>query len=518
VIRDLNHELPLEEEMADVCVVGAGAAGIVLAVELARQGKRVVVLEGGGEHIEEASQDPYVSEVVGQMHRGIHAGRFRAHGGTTRKWGGQILAYDDIDFAQREWVPGSGWPFGKQELMPFYERALVLEGVNGALQSNDAVWRALGEGTPEFEDLLPFFTRWCPDPNFAKVHRKTLEADPHVEVWLHANAVGMDMDGEHVRQVQVRTLEGRTAAFRARQFVFCMGAIESSRFFLQPREGGLPWNLPGLLGKHFQDHADCNGATVKPKSQTRFHELFDNVFLHGYKYHPKLKLKPEVQQKESVLHAGATMFFQSDADEALMSLKQTAKAVLRGQIGEVTGAELARMLKNLPLLSRQMWRYTVRHRAYNPGSSSIQLRVHCEQEPLSQSSISLATERDKLGLLRTRLDWRISDWELETIRVFVRHAAQSLAELAEVIPHPALLEGGDSLRARCDDSNHHMGGMRMNAAASRGVVTPELRLHGTSNCFVCSAAVFPTSGFSNPTHTVLALAVRLSDSLVRILA
>ncbi len=75
------------------------------------------------------------------------------------------------------------------------------------------------------------------------------------------------------------------------------------------------------------------------------------------------------------------------------------------------------------------------------------------------------------------------------------------------------MTGDPSFIARCDDSNHHMGGMRMGSSAAAGVVDPDLLLYGTSNVYVCSSAVFPTSGFSNPTHTLLALAVRLAEHL-----
>jgi choline dehydrogenase-like flavoprotein len=85
--------------------------------------------------------------------------------------------------------------------------------------------------------------------------------------------------------------------------------------------------------------------------------------------------------------------------------------------------------------------------------------------------------------------------------------------VAEVTVDAELERGDAGYRVRCDDSNHHMGGMRMAAVASEGVVDTDLRLHGTKNCYVCSGAVFPTSGFSNPTHTVLALAVRLAEHL-----
>jgi choline dehydrogenase-like flavoprotein len=516
MIRDLEAELPTTPQSTDVCIVGAGAAGILLALDLARQGRHVTLLEGGGRDIEEPSQEPYASEVVGQPHRGIHVGRFRAHGGTTRRWGGQILELDDIDFAQRDWIPGSGWPLTRQQLAPFYQRALQLEGVAGSIPDDTAVWRALSQTPPVFPQFEPFFTRWCPDPDFTRLHRTALETNPRIEIWLHANAVSLTLEGERVHQVNVRTLDGRAASFTAAHFVFCLGAIESSRFFLQPRDGQLPWNHSGLLGKHFHDHIDCNAARIEPLSPAHFHALFDNVFLRGYKYHPKLKLSPTAQQEQQTLHTAATMNFLSDIDETLIALKSTAKKMLRGRIAEVSAAELRQFAAEFPLLLRQSFRYAVQHRAYNPPDAAVHLRVHCEQEPLSSSSITLSPDRDRLGLLRTRLDWRISDHELASVQAFVAQAAKSLSGVARITPHAALREGGDALRAICNDSNHHMGGMRMDASPTRGVVTPDLRLHGTANCYICSAAVFPTSGFSNPTHTVLALAMRLADHLAQV--
>jgi choline dehydrogenase-like flavoprotein len=512
LIRDLEREMPGPDERAEVCIVGAGAAGIVLAVELARLGRRVVLVEAGGAEIEEASQEPYRSEVVGHVHRGVHTGRFRAQGGTTNKWGGQILELDAIDFEKRDWVRGSGWPFAKAELKEGYARALELEGMAGAQTIDADVWRELGIPQPQFRELVQYFTRWTPQPNFAVLHKQELEGE-RIAVWLHANVVGLELEGEEVRGVRARTLSGRETTFRADQYVFCLGAIESSRFFLQPREGGLPWNTSGLLGRHFQDHIDSNAAELRVLDRKRFHAWFDNVFLRGYKYHPKVKWYEQAMRERSTLNAGATMYFLSELDEQLGAIKETVKKVLRGGLGKVSGGEVGHLLANLPLLARQTWRYKVAHRAWNPESARVMLRVHCEQEPKGESSIALADERDTLGLWRTRLDWRISDVELRTILEFAKLTKQELGEMVEVTIDPELQRGDREFAARCDDSNHHMGGMRMGSSASEGVVDPNLRLYGTRNCFVCSGAVFPTSGFSNPTHTILALAVRLAGHL-----
>ncbi len=515
MIRDLLDEKPSPDYRPQICIVGAGAAGICLAVELSRQGKRVMVLEGGGREIEDAAQEPYRSEVVGHVHRGIHTGRFRAHGGTTTRWGGQIYELNREDFERREWIPASGWPFSHSELEPYYRRALDFEGLANVVHNDAEVWKSLGLAEPSFPELQSYLTRWCPEPNFARLHARTLEAAENLQVWLHANAVELLLENETVRALRVCTQQGTEILVHADHFVFCMGTIECVRFFLQPRAGALPWNRSGLLGRHFQDHVDANAARVIPRNRHQFAELFDNIFLRGFKYHPKLRLLPAEQRRALVLNCAATMSFSSDVDEALAATKTTAKHLLRGRFSELNTADVLRSARHTPLLVRQAARYALRHRVYNPASAGIRLRVHCEQRPDGESSITLSSERDSLGLLRARLDWRISDLELETIRAFAETATNSLASIADIQPDAALINTDPAFLERCDDSNHHMGGMRMAASASDGVVTPNLLLHGTSNVYVCSGAVFPSSGFSNPTHTVLALSIRLADLLAR---
>ncbi len=436
------------------------------------------------------------------------------HGGTTTQWGGQILELEDGDFEPHDWIAGSGWPFQKAELTPFYARALEIEGVQQAMREDREVWKALHETPPAMPGLDVYLSRWCPEPNFARLHRHVLEEDPRVEVWLHANAVELQVAEGVATSVRCRTLTGKEAVFRARDYVFAMGTVESCRFFLQPRpEGRLPWNESGLLGCYFQDHIDCDAATLRPRSLNTFHRVFDSIFLRGFKYNPKLRLSREAQSRAEVLMAGGTVFSVSEADEAIADVKAIVNHMLRGRMAEVTGAQVGSLVRHAPLVARQAYRYAVQHRSYHSTLAEVRLRVHCEQEPFSASHLSLSEERDSLGLLRGRLDWRVSELELRTIRCFVQSAQRALSSLAEVVPHPDL--GGPGFVTQCQDSFHHMGGMRMDASPRAGVVTPQLRLHNTENVFVCSAAVFPSSGFSNPTHTLLALTMRLAAHLSR---
>jgi choline dehydrogenase-like flavoprotein len=518
VLFDLETDSVDANWPADVCIIGAGAAGLSLAVELLRGGQRVLLLESGALTEESRSQDLYTSDVIGQKHEGIHHGRFRVYGGTTTRWGGQILELLDHDFARRPWLRGSGWPFSKETLRGYYDRALKLEGLAAVTRHDGDVWSELGLETPDLgPELHPYFTRWCPEPNFAALHGAFLRGHANAHVVLHANACRMLFagDGATIRGVVARSLNGKEAVFTAPRYVFCLGGIESCRFLLQPGETEPPpWQRNGLLGLHFQDHIDIGCADLVDPHPTLFPAYFDNVFSRGFKYQPRFRLRPEVQEGTQTLTAAGAICFIAPEDDTMGSMKRTARNLLKGSKSGLTAKEIAVMFCHLPTFFRQVLRYKLQRRAYNSLATPIRLGVSCEQDPLGESRIILSEKKDALGLYRARLDWRVSDLELFAIRTFVERvrAAFEKRGLCRVVIDPDF-EDNAKLRLQANDANHHMGGARMSAHPAGGIVDLDLKIHGTSNAYVCSSAVFPTSGFSNPTHTLLALTVRLADHL-----
>ena len=100
MIRDLDLEQlsDISNGLYDACVVGAGVAGITLAMELSKKGKNVILIEGGGKEETIKSQEIYGGLVTGDPYFDLSVGRLRFLGGSSNHWGGWSRSFEEIDF------------------------------------------------------------------------------------------------------------------------------------------------------------------------------------------------------------------------------------------------------------------------------------------------------------------------------------------------------------------------------------------------------------------------------------
>lgn len=520
MICDLASESLPEVLDTDVCIIGAGPAGITLALTLARHKVDVVLMESGGDAIEPEIQELYRSEVVGRSHSGIHEGRTRAFGGTSKRWGGQILPLFPIDFEKRPWVKLSGWPIGPEDLQPYLVRAFSFEGLEQCLIDDAAVWRTIGLEPPKFgADLSGFLTRWCPEPDFARLHGAEIKRLPNILCVLHATVAALEVHAGQIRSALAKTLSGKRLMVRPRRVVFCVGAIETPRLLLQPLKDGTapPWAHAGhCVGSFFQDHPAVTCADVLPHKRGTISQLFDLIYHRRIKYQPRIMLSAARQSALQSLNAGGTVLAQTKHNDIVNQSKLAGRALLReGPSRAAITNAVSNTIRGAPFLAMWFWRSFVKRRAFNPHDLGFRLGVQVEQPPRAESRVSLSSEVDALGMPRAKLDWRLGQREVDTIANFAETVKSTFEKekIARVrIDADVALRSTDVL-ARIVDQDHHMGTARMANSADDGVVDKNLKMFHTENGYICSSAVFPTSSFSNPTHTLIALAVRLGEHL-----
>jgi choline dehydrogenase-like flavoprotein len=495
-----STEVPSEID-ADLCIAGAGAAGIALALEFAGAGQRVVVLESGGECFEPETQCMYESELRGLPCVTVHEGRARRFGGTTTMWAGQALALDALDFEARDWVPDSGWPLTLSELQPYYRRAERLMGLP-QVWYGERGWPRRLPMPPLTEGLTARFSTFSPVPNFATSHRVMVERATNVTVLLHANARTLAMDGEaaRVRAIEIASLaSGRPGRIRARRYVMCCGGVETPRLLLASRVGN------DLVGRYFQEHVHVNVPVLAP-SRRLIGRLFHGRRVDGVRHLAKLSASPALQRQERILNVGANVSYDRDANLAVRAVKD---------------GDLLAALRYPAQLGAAVYRHAILRQKPSEGFGRMYFCVQIENLPRPDSRVMLARRTDALGLPRAVVDWRVGDEELRTAQVFAARLAGLLriSGLGHLdlsgFPLPREVE---LLRERVAGGCHHTGTTRMANHPRDGVVDRDCRVFGVENLFVAGSAVFPTSGWSNPTLTLLALCHRLADRLKEELA
>jgi choline dehydrogenase-like flavoprotein len=521
MISDFD-QLPTPVDLrADVCIVGAGAAGITVAREFKDSSAKVILLESGGSEFDAATQDLYAGENTGRPYNILDC-RLRYFGGSTNHWEGVCGPLEEIDFETRPWVPDSGWPLSRKELRPFYERAQTVCKL-GPFRYGDDAWSYIGRKGLPFDDkkIRYGFRQFRDFPvRFGVAYGNELRHSRNVQVFFHANVtnVQLDADGRRVSHLDLRSLQGKTGRISARYYVIACGAIENARLLLVSNsvESQGVGNRHGLVGRYFQEHAQFIVGQAFPKDEDRIRQSFLQEFVTGVRFAQHLTLAPEVQEREQVLNSLIYPREVAKADSGMAGVRQIMR-VLRHSKGHTVhrwDETVWRILMDLDDVAINTFRRVFLGKGTMPPLERIDLKVESEQAPNPESRVTIIREKDALGLNRGRLHWTLSDLERRTMVVMGKTLAAEFGRLGlgrVKLNEEILKEGGAPLPGHF--GYHQMGTTRMADSAAKGVVDRHCLIHGLDNTFISGSSVFPTSGHMNPTLTIVALALRLAGHL-----
>lgn len=516
-----------------VCIIGGGVAGLTIAREMEKRGIDTCVLESGGFESDDATRDLYRGEATGIDYQFADGCRTRFLGGSSNCWGGWSRPLDPWDFTERDWIPHSGWPFGFDEMRPYYQRAH--EVLKLGPQNFDPVFWETAIGRPDVRrlpltngDVRDTVSQFSPPVRFGKHYRHELKLARHVRVFLHANVTQIIPDAlcTRINQVHVQTLSGKQMTVAARLFVLATGGIENARLLLASNRvisAGIG-NQHDLVGRYFMDHPRMLLGKVNFSANWSRNKLYDikynymnsAVSAHGQHIAAQLALTEQAMARERVLNARICFCseFPGEGSEGAKALFRCKQALLSK---EQPGWSLR---KDMAIMARQpintfLYGFT---RLFHPRRliRNVAFQVILEPAPNPDSRVTLSRDRrDALNMPRVEVHWKIDPLTRRTADRTLALIAGELerAGVADIDTGPLLEQQGWPATFEREGTWHHMGTTRMHDDERKGVVNRDSRVHGLANLYVAGSSVFPTAGANFPTITLTALALRLADHI-----
>jgi choline dehydrogenase-like flavoprotein len=528
-----GRKLPKNEILeTDVCIVGGGAAGITLAKEFVDAHFKVSLFESGGLRFNHQTQFLYKADNFGRPYYDMEFTKQRYFGGATNKWYGRCRPLDPIDFETRSWVKHSGWPFEKKHLDPYYVRAhdvcqLKSNNYNPSYWETPAKEQLPLKGTKVETKIFQF----SPPTRFGNEYINLLAKAKNIKVFLYSNAVSIVTNtvGNIVTHLNFATLRGKKFRVKAKLFILAASALEVTRLLLISNDvhsRGIG-NHYDLVGRFFMEHPHVFTAvltTPLTTKQARFYKILDydtnseNLGTVG-----ALGLNEKIIRQEKMLNASAFFIrrkgykidnrYFSKGGVALTQVVDTLNHTNAPGVQFLRYAgDTLRHINEVSGIIKQRLKAVI-----NP-TSWMTIRTQIETAPNPDSRVTLSHKKDRLGMNKLILDWRLTELDLISFKKF----NQILFE--------GLLNSGFKLRLFNHETDefgwpvsmvagkHHIGTTRMHEDPKKGVLDADCKVHGVANLFIAGSSMFPSSGQANPMLTIVALAIRLADHIKHIMS
>ena len=518
--QDLRLGAPIAPIQTDLCILGTGPVGLILASGAANRGLSVTLLEVGGSNatIGAESLDVHFDR---RPYRGATIGRALGLGGTSNLWGGQLLPVRPADLLARPQIAAAAWPITYAEIEPYFGALQAMLDIrSGGFDFGSMRATSHGLSSLDFTDWTPRLSKWLAfgKRNMVAALKDPLKEQAGVRVWLNANVDGWHVSEasgkRRVRELVATSPEGESLRVQPRAVVIAGGALESARSILEFNAQARPLSagIDELAGRYLHDHLSLRIARVHIHDLGAFEDRFAPFFEGPTMRSLRMELPANTLESE-LLPALYAHFVAVAPDNSGFAVVRDCLRSLQRRDLRLASASAMRVPRALPGITKVIYTKVVKKRLAFPVGSEIYLNVDLEQTPRYENRVYLGAA---YGGARQpmHIDWDVTEdaprIASSVRRYFERFWAQnSLGRIAS-LEFLDFHGGAHAWNDNVYDLYHPAGTTRMASDPAHGVVDANLKVHGTSNAYIAGSSVFPSMGAANPTFTAMALALRLA--------
>lgn len=507
----------------DVCVIGAGPAGLVSSLILHERGLRVLIVEAGGKSPIPGSPDILAAKLgFPEAHDPTSIVSASAFGGSSHWWGGRIVPFDPVDFRH--------WPISHAEMAPWYDHVSEMMGCERVVSPPPGAFSGLQDFHADIAES------WAVNRNLS--HRWSARFGPGKgpDVLLNARATGFNRAGARIESLRV-LIGGQQKTVRARRFIIAGGGLGSLRLMLmaQREHPDLFGGPDGPLGRGYMGHLTGSISNLT-FSQPADADAFG--FTHHNSFAARRRIMPRAETVTDKDICNIAFWLDGPRNEdpshgsAASSARYLAASAIRVMAGKTQNFELSAHVRNVskaPLsatlgLSEAAWTLAKARvakvvdrpkRFRRAAENSWRMVYHAEQPPHATNRIGLSDELDSVGLPKLDIKFRFTPDDVQAV---VRAHQLLDADLrnagAGSISYTTRdIEPSSAVMASARDGYHQLGGAIISDNPKTGIVDRNCDVHGLENLSVVAGCVFPSGSQANPTLTVMALGSRLADRI-----
>jgi choline dehydrogenase-like flavoprotein len=507
--------------VTNVCILGGGVAGIVLANELKDKFEDIVLIESGGESYTQEAQDLYKPSVKPQLLPDPSYSRLRFLGGSSNHWENNTSPLSPIDFEYRDWIPHSGWPISFSDITPYYDMAAFYCGV-GQDGYDTKFWterfndRNLAENAKQLETRIAKAS--LPPVRFFHSYGELLKASNSVHIYKNSNLtdVTFDTKTKKIKQVDIVSNSGVHFQIHADVFIMCLGGIENARMLLVFNEkyNNMLGNQGDKVGRYFMEHPTPRAAQILVDNPEQF-DLYkshnvNNKHVIGFFSLSDQTLAQEATTNLRIPLVPTTNYSLSDG---ISSSHIIGESLAKGELPDNIGSHLYNIISDIDMVAEGIARKKFDYRLFEHANETAGFLcpMMMEQTPNLSNRVKLSKTKDRFGIPQILIDYEVSNDDKNRVWKSLNIVATELG--ANSLGRMRLLKNREPRlwTNQLGFSHHHMGTTRMSEGPDSGVVDKNSLVFGTENLFIAGSSVFSTGGHVPPTLTICALSIRLSN-------
>lgn len=535
----------------DITIVGAGPAGIVLAMELEKAGLNIILVESG--RLESSSEIQNLGQASSfdpKTHAPMNECTRRQIGGTSTIWGGRCVPPDPIDFDFRPYITDAHWPVTYQEITKYFDQACRLsfcgKNIFDIHNISGVTQKSIIPGLPDEEVKTSCLERWTLPTNFGKEYIHVLENSKNIKLifGLTCTEINENINDKRINEIHAKTLQGKNIQLKSELYVLACGGLETTRLLMASNKKS-PTGIgdhSGLLGKYYMGHISGRIAKVHfttPPQQTihGYDRDSDGTYIRrrfsfSQRFHNENKLpnivswlvNPDIY--DPIHGNGILSFVYLLLISPFFGKYLASDAIRKAATGDNKNRMLMPHFKNIIFNIPQTIKFIISfgykrfipHRKI-PGffvyskSNIYPLHYHAEQIPNINSCVSLSSECDSLGMPKLKINLQYSQEDIDGVIRAHQYWDEYLRRYSCGHLEYITNDLKKSVWDQASDGFHQIGTTRMSKSPADGVVDANCKIHGYKNIFIASSSIFVTSGQANSTFTILAFTLRLAEHI-----